>query len=362
MTLVDVRDLKIDFSTPKGILQAVRGVSFALRQGEILGIVGESGSGKSVTAHTLLGLLPGNGSIRGGEILYKNRPVLTMGREELRRFRGNEMGIIFQEPSRSFDPIYSMERTFAETILTHRPELPPNEVLSTSVRLLEEVQVPQARQRLSNFPHQFSGGLLQRVMIALALASDPDVLIADEPTTALDVTIQAQIIRLLLELKEKRGLSIIFISHNLALIGSMADRILVMYGGLVLEDGPAEQVLGAPCHPYTRALLDSHLAFGDHYSENSLKAITGTTPDPHIPEPGCPFAPRCPLVADRCSERIPDVSAERGTTDQAPVRKAPAHKATTPKAAASKATAQRTAGADHSHRCIFPGVKESLYA
>ncbi len=323
--LLDVKDLAIDFTTPKGILQAVRGISFQLDEGEVLGIVGESGSGKSVTAHTLLKLVPGNGRIRSGRIDYRGRSVLELPKEELRRFWGGEVGIIFQEPARSFDPIYSIGKTLRESILTHSPELSEEQVKEKSIKLLQEVQVPRTEERLSNFPHQFSGGLLQRIMIALALASDPDVLIADEPTTALDVTIQAQIIQLLLDLKEKRAISIIFISHNPALIGSIADRIIVMYSGLILENGPAQKVLGRPNHPYTRALLDSILTFGDHYTDRSLHVVAGTIPDPHNPESGCPFAPRCPLATEQCRVRIPDVKSE-GTE----------------------------------HRCIFAGVKESL--
>jgi peptide/nickel transport system permease protein len=330
--LLEVRDLRVQFATSGGALHAVNGVSFALEEGEVLGIVGESGSGKSVTAHALMGLLPENASLPGGEILYRGRPVRAMSREELRRYRGGQVGMIFQEPGRSFDPIYSIGNTLAETILTHEPQLPEEEVRERSVRLLEEVQVPYARERLGNFPHQFSGGLLQRIGIALALAAGPKLLIADEPTTALDVTIQAQIVQLLLSLKESRGLSILFISHNLALVGGLADRILVMYAGHVLEQGSGVEVLGGPLHPYTRALLDSHLEFGDHYSTNPLRAIGGTVPDPLHPEPGCPFEPRCPMAVARCREGLPGVSSEpRG-------------------------------GQEHLHRCLFAGVKESRRA
>jgi peptide/nickel transport system permease protein len=329
--VLEVRDLRVRFATPAGHLHAVGGVSFGLREREVLGLVGESGSGKSVTAHTLLGLLPEN-AVSSGEVLYRGRPVQAMSREELRRYRGGEVGIIFQEPGRSFDPIYSIGDTLAETILTHEPELPERAVRERSVRLLEEVQVPYARQRLGNYPHQFSGGLLQRIMIALALAAGPRVLIADEPTTALDVTIQAQIVQLLLSLKESRGLSILFISHNLALVGGLADRILVMYAGVVLEDGASAEVLDRPLHPYTRALLDSHLEFGDHYSNNRLRAIGGTVPDPLHPEAGCPFEPRCPMAVARCRERLPAARSEPG------------------------------GGREHLHRCLFPGLKESRRA
>jgi len=323
--LLDVKNLAVDFATPKGILQAVRGIDFELNEGEVLGIVGESGSGKSVTAHTLLKLIPGNGSIRSGSIEYRGESVLEFSEEELRRFRGGQIGIIFQEPARSFDPIYSIGRTMRESILAHHPDLSSQEGEEKSIELLREVQVPRAEERLSNFPHQFSGGLLQRIMIALALSSDPEILIADEPTTALDVTIQSQIIQLLLDLKERRGISIIFISHNLALIGSVADRIIVMYSGLILESGKVEEVLQRPHHPYTRALLDSILTFGDHYSDRSLRVVAGTIPDPHNPDPGCPFAPRCPMASESCHLSVPDIKSE---------------------------------GTDH--RCLFSGVKESF--
>jgi oligopeptide/dipeptide ABC transporter ATP-binding protein len=327
--LLEIRDLSVQFATTGGPLHAVNGISFYVGEGEVLGVVGESGSGKSVTAHALLGLLPENADISAGEILYGGRSVAAMSSRELRRYRGSEVGMIFQEPGRSFDPIYSIGDTLRETILTHEPELSEVAVRERSLRLLEEVQVPYASERLGGYPHQFSGGLLQRIMIALALAANPKLLIADEPTTALDVTIQAQIIQLLLALKASRGLSIIFISHSLAVVGGAADRILVMYAGLVLENGGSAAVLGRPRHPYTRVLIDSHLAFGDHYSKNRLRAIGGTVPDPLHPEPGCPFAPRCPMVTARCRERVPEVSSERED------------------------------GREHLHRCIFPGVKEA---
>jgi oligopeptide/dipeptide ABC transporter ATP-binding protein len=322
--LFDVQDLAIDFLTPQGVLHAVRGVSFQLREGEVLGMVGESGSGKSVTALSLLNLLPGNGLIKDGRILYQGRQVLRMGPGELRAFRGAEASMIFQEPSRSFDPIYSIERNLREAILAHRPQAGPEEIREKSIQLLREVNILDPEERMQNFPHQFSGGMLQRIMIALSLASDPQVLIADEPTTALDVTIQAQIVELLLDLKARRNLAILFISHNLALIASVADRILVMYGGLVVEEGPADRVLRAPLFPYARALLDSLPHFGDHYREVELATIPGTVPDPYHPEPGCPFAPRCPLAVERCREEVPPMREE---------------------------------GPGRHHRCIFPGAK-----
>lgn len=303
--ILEVNDLSIDFATAQGPLHAVRGVSFTVDEGEVLGIVGESGSGKSVTAHALMRLLPGNGEVTGGDIRYRGESILAYRRDRLRAFRGRSIALIFQEPGRSFDPIYSIGRTMTETLRAHRPEIDDEEARRRSIELLREVHVPYAEERLSNFPHQFSGGLLQRIMIATALASDPEVLIADEPTTALDVTIQAQIIELLLELKERRKLSILFITHNLALISGVADRIMVMYGGLVLEQGSTEEIIHRPHHPYTRALLASILTLGDHHTSKPLHVVGGGVPNPLRPEPGCPFAPRCPPASGECTDGIP---------------------------------------------------------
>ena len=323
MSLLEIDTLHVDFTTSSGILHAVRGASLEMNEGEIVGIVGESGSGKSVTASSVLRLLPANGVYKEGDIRYRGRSVFSLSPAELRAFRGAEISMIFQEPGRSFDPIYSIGKAMAETISAHKPGLGEADVRRRSIQLLEEVNVPYAEQRLVNFPHQFSGGLLQRIMIAIALASDPTVLIADEPTTALDVTIQAGIMDLLLRLREERNIAILFITHNLALISQIADRIVVMYGGMVMENGLTRDVLHAPRHPYTRALLNSILAFGRHYTTDTLQTIGGTVPDPYRPEPGCPFAPRCRLVHDACTTAIPPV-VEDG----------------------------------HHHRCLLPGVRE----
>ena len=308
--ILEVRDLKVTFATGGGVLQAVRGVSFDLNRSEVLGIAGESGSGKSVTAHSLLKLLPGNTMELSGRILFHGDDVLEKSKEELRAFRGGGISMIFQEPGRSFDPLYSIEKTLAETIRLHNPEFSKNQILDYSVQLLEEVRIPEAGSRIKNFPHQFSGGMLQRIMIAISLASAPEILIADEPTTALDVTIQAEIVKLLMELREKRNLSIIFISHDLSLLASVCDRIAVMYAGLVLEQGPMRKVLEAPYHPYTRALLDSVPRLGDHYTEKTIASIPGTVPDPMKHEPGCPFEPRCSLAEEACRKEIPPVIAD----------------------------------------------------
>ena len=326
MTLLEIDNLQIDFATSGGTLHAVRGASMEAGEGEIVGIVGESGSGKSVTASAILRLLPGNGIHSGGDIRYRGRSVFSLSAGELRAFRGAEVSMIFQEPGRSFDPIYSVGKAMAETLRAHNGDLSDEAVRHRSIELLQEVNVPQPAERLVNFPHQFSGGLLQRIMIALALASDPRLLIADEPTTALDVTIQAGIMDLLLRLRRERNLAILFITHNLALISQIADRLVVMYGGMVLEHGKTADVLSAPRHPYSRALLNSILSFGKHYSRDPLQTIKGSVPNPYRPEPGCPFAPRCPLAHADCTRAVPPL-VEEGP-------------------------------AGHGHRCIIPGVKE----
>ena len=305
--ILSVDNLHVNFTTGGGILEAVRGVRFDLDEGEILGIVGESGSGKSVTAHALMRLIPPNGAITAGTITYRGRDVASLGAEELRAFRGRDVAMIFQEPGRSFDPIYSIGRSLAETLRAHEPELSDEDVRARSIQLLEEVHVSNPESRLDNFPHQFSGGLLQRIMIAHALAGDPVVLIADEPTTALDVTIQAGVIDLLRELRRRRGLAIIFITHNLALISGFADRLVVMYAGMVMEEGPVAEVIGSPRHPYTAGLLGSLVPFGTHHSEHPLRILSGTPPDPTRHALGCPFAPRCPLVSDACRTAVPEI-------------------------------------------------------
>ncbi|HET6486043.1 MAG TPA: ABC transporter ATP-binding protein [Spirochaetia bacterium] len=309
--VLSAQGLSVSFPTAAGRLYAVRQVDFEIRRGESLGIVGESGSGKSVTASALLGLL-GKDAVVGGRVRLEDVEVFDLPPDRLRGIRGTRMSMIFQEPSRSFDPISSIGKAFEETLRVADPSLSREACRDRACRLLTEVHIPRAEERLRNFPHQFSGGMLQRIMIALALADNPQVLIADEPTTALDVTIQSQIIALLKELQTERGLALLFISHNLALVGQIADRILVMYGGLVLEEGSVEEVLNHPRSPYTRALLDALPGWGSHYSRGRLSTIPGSVPDPTAPEPGCPFAPRCPLVTEQCRTSVPVLVREQG--------------------------------------------------
>jgi peptide/nickel transport system permease protein len=314
--LLSVGDLSVSFSVLRGrdavSVQAVRGVSFDLARGEILGIVGESGSGKSVTTQAIPGLLPGSAAV-SGSILYEGRELAALGVEDLRTYRGKRIGMIFQEPGRSYDPLQNMGNVFFETFRNYDPAITREAALEKAAALLAETGLPNGRERLSNFPHQFSGGQLQRIGIALALAQNCELLIADEPTTALDVTIQAQIVDLLKTLRKTRQISILFISHDIDLVADISDRILVMYGGLVMESGPAgaftqtagAAVSGAVFHPYTRALLAASPRFGSHYAQTRLLSIPGKVTDPANPEPGCPFAPRCAEAKKECTGGIP---------------------------------------------------------
>ena len=258
MRLLDVRDLHIDFATEKGLLHAVRGVDFSLEEGEVLGIVGESGSGKSVTAHSTMRLLPPNAQYAGGDVLYRGESVFGYGYERLRGFRGREIGVIFQEPGRSFDPIYSIGKTMAETIRAHEPELTDEEIHEKSIRLLQETNVPFPEDRLSNFPHQFSGGLLQRIMIALALASDPKVLIAAHPTRGVDVGAQAVIWDILRDARAD-GLGTILVSADLEELIGLSDRLLVMLRGKVVAEVDPKTVTPAELGSYmTGAKTGTH--------------------------------------------------------------------------------------------------------
>jgi peptide/nickel transport system permease protein len=302
--LVSIADLHVSFDGQSGDIQAVRGVSFSVRQGEIVGIVGESGSGKSVSTLALPGLLPVHATV-SGSIKYKGQEISALDVRALRAYRGRKIGMIFQEPGRSYDPLQSIGKVFLETLRNSLPDITREQAEIETIRLLGEVGLDNAGERLANYPHQFSGGQLQRIGIALALAQGCELLVADEPTTALDVTIQAQIVALLLHIRQTRGISIIFISHNIDLVAEISDRILVMYGGLIMEEGPAQEIASSPSHPYTRALLDAAPRFGGHYSIERLRSIPGKVPDPIIPEPGCPFAPRCPRVVDACTRAIP---------------------------------------------------------
>lgn len=276
--LLEVCDLHVSFSVLRGFhrveVNAVRGISYTVNRGEILGIVGESGSGKSVSTSAIPSLLPQNAFV-SGKIFYDGVDLLTLTNEQLRKYRGQKIALIFQEPGRSFDPLQNMASVFFEAYRNLNPAITKQESMDKAVELLDEVGIPDARERLVNFPHQFSGGQLQRIGIALALAQGCELLIADEPTTALDVTIQAQIVALLVRLQKSRNLSIIFISHNIELVAQISDRIVVMYGGKIMESGSAEQIYNDPQNDYTKALLSCLPKFGTHYTTTTLKTYSG---------------------------------------------------------------------------------------
>ncbi len=316
--LLSVKNLNVTFTIRRGNkiadIHSVRGVSFDMKKGEILGIVGESGSGKSVTTASIPALLPSNASV-SGDIVFNDggKGVVLSQLRDLRKYRGRKIGMIFQEPGRSFDPLQNMESVFLETFRVSEPDISAERAHERAVELLKEVGLPDPDSRLKNFPHQFSGGQLQRIGIALSIAQGCELLIADEPTTALDVTIQAQIVELLRNLNKTRSLSIIFISHNINLVADLCDSIIVMYGGLIMEKASSEEIMKNPRHPYTKALLAATPRFGTHYTTQRLVSIPGRVTDPAEPEKGCPFAPRCsfaceecfsPLEADRGGEKI----------------------------------------------------------
>jgi oligopeptide transport system ATP-binding protein len=305
--LLSVTDLRTSFFTSRGDVQAVRGVSFELRPGEILGIVGESGSGKSVSCMSVLGLLRGGGRVIGGRALFKGQDLLSLDERDLRRLRGDEIGMIFQDPMTSLNPTLTVGEQVIETILRHR-KVSRAAARQRAVELFELVRIPSAAKRLGSYPHEFSGGMRQRVMIAMALSCDPKLLIADEPTTALDVTIQRQILALLKELQSRLGMAVILITHDLGVIAETADRVLVMYGGMVMEEAPVRALFGWPSHPYTRGLLASipDLRDGTH---RRLTPIPGSPPDMRRPPAGCPFAPRCPHAMAQCVAALPPIYA-----------------------------------------------------
>ncbi|MDW8344841.1 MAG: ABC transporter ATP-binding protein [Verrucomicrobiae bacterium] len=303
--LLRVIDLRVSFFTDEGEVRAVDGVSFEIRRGETLALVGESGCGKSVTALALTRLVPSPpGQYRGGQVLLDGEDVLTMSKQRLREIRGARISYIFQEPATSLNPVFRVGFQIKEALQLHRPELATDDEV---VRLLELVGIPDAAQRARAYPHQLSGGQQQRVMIAMALACHPALLVADEPTTALDVTIQKQILELLRDLKQKLQMSILLITHNLGIVGDLADRVAVMYAGRIVEHGPARTLLTRPLHPYTQALLKSIPRLGAQ--RERLVSIPGVVPNPARLPTGCKFHPRCPLVQPACSAE-PEPSLE----------------------------------------------------
>ena len=302
--VLDVRSLKTVFRTRAGDVHAVNTVSFTLRPGELLGVVGESGSGKSVTMMSLLGLLPSPpAQVLGGEVLLEGRDLLKTDEAGMRRVRGREVGFIFQDPMTSLNPVFTVGFQIMEPLRRHMGMTKP-QARKRAQELLELVGIPDAERRMSDYPHQFSGGMRQRVMIAIALACDPKVLIADEPTTALDVTIQAQILELVKDLREKLGMAIIWITHDLGVIAGIADRVMVMYAGQVVEQGPVQSVFADPAHPYTRALLQTIPKLSGP-RDPKLRTIEGQPPLMMAAPQSCPFSARCAQVHARCESENP---------------------------------------------------------
>ena len=289
---LQVKNLAISFRTGNGLVRAVRDISFCLERGRTLAIVGESGSGKSVTSRAIMGILAPNAVVEGGEILYRGRNLLQMSDKELCKLRGSKIAMIFQDPLSALNPIMPIGRQIAETMVV-KQKMSRADAKSRAIKLMEEVGIRDAEKRFSRYPFEFSGGMRQRIVIAIALAADPEVLICDEPTTALDVTIQAQILELLNRLKQERHLSVIFITHDLGVVANVADDIAVMYAGKIVERGTAEDIFYDPRHPYTWALLT---AMPDLTTSGPLKAIPGSPPDMLHPPVGDAFAPRNPYA------------------------------------------------------------------
>ena len=311
--LLEVDDLHMHFFTRDGVVKAVDGVSFTLENGQTLGVVGESGSGKSVTAMSIMRLIPEPpGKVVSGDIRFKGESILKMSEKEQRKLRGNRIAMIFQDPMTSLNPVYRIGKQIAEPLRLHKG-MTRKEAWAAAVELLRQVGIPQAEERARNYPHEFSGGMRQRAMIAMALACGPDILIADEPTTALDVTIQAQILDLMQEIQKNTDSAIILITHDLGVVADMADNILVMYGGRPVEYGPAEEVFYNPIHPYTWGLLES-LPRHDVDDKGALCPIKGQPPSLiHLPR-GCSFSPRCAYAKDECrgESQPPLVEVEPG--------------------------------------------------
>jgi oligopeptide transport system ATP-binding protein len=306
MALLEVNGLKTQFFTQDGVVQAVNGISFHLEEGETLGIVGESGCGKSVSVLSVMRLIPQPpGRIVEGEVLFEGRDLLGVSDEEIREVRGNKIAMIFQDPMTSLNPVLTIGRQVGEALQLHLG-MSREEARQRSAELLSMVGIPQADARLDDYPHQFSGGMRQRAMIAMALACNPQLLIADEPTTALDVTIQAQIVELVKRLRDEIGMAIIWITHDLGVVAGLADRMMVMYAGFAVEEADVKEVYGNPRHPYTLGLLGS-LPRLDEIREDRLTSIEGLPPDLiDLPE-GCPFAARCVYALEKCREVRPEL-------------------------------------------------------
>jgi peptide/nickel transport system ATP-binding protein len=304
MALLDVENLTVEFPTRRGVLRALDDISFAINQGEILGVVGESGAGKSLTGAAIIGLLEPPGRIAGGRILLNGQRIDNLTSDQMRPLRGRQIGAIFQDPLTTLNPLYAIGRQLTETMQTHL-KLSDRDARARAVKWLEEVGIPGARQRVDAYPHEFSGGMRQRVVIALALCAEPRLIIADEPTTALDVSIQAQIIALLRGLTRDHGTSVMLVTHDMGVIAETADRVAVMYAGRLAEIGPVRDVVKHPAHPYTEGLMASIPSL--EHRVNRLRQIDGAMPRLTAIPPGCAFNPRCDKAFDRCRSDRPNL-------------------------------------------------------
>ncbi len=311
--LLDVEDLRVHFRTEDGVVRAVDGISYSVDRGKVLGIVGESGSGKSVSNLTIMGLTRSKSADISGRAVFEGRDLLTLGNEEMRRVRGDDIAMIFQDPLSSLHPFYKVGRQLVEAIRAHR-DVSKAQALDRAIDLLGLVGIPEPRQRVDHYPHEFSGGMRQRAMIAMALSNEPKVLIADEPTTALDVTVQAQILDLIARLKNELGMAVIIITHDLGVVAEMADEIAVMYAGRIVEQAPADTIVGAPEHPYTWGLLNS-IPRLDTPRDEDLVPIPGRPPSLITLPSGCHFHPRCPYVRDRHRKVDPQLAPTPGGDD-----------------------------------------------
>jgi oligopeptide/dipeptide ABC transporter ATP-binding protein len=309
--ILDVKNLRTRFRARSGYVYAVNGVSFHLKRGETLGVVGESGSGKSVSMLSMLGLLPPAAQVQTGEAIFLGEDLLKMKRRQLQKIRGGKIGMIFQDPMTSFNPVLSMGDQIGEPLIYHR-QASKKEADARTVEMLHMVGIPDPQERLKSYPHQFSGGMRQRAMIAMALICEPELVIADEPTTALDVTIQAQIVELVKDLRDRLGVAIIWITHDLSLVAGFADRIMVMYGGTVVEEGQTEEIFDDPRHPYTLGLLSALPAYQAEKKVRRLSSIPGSPPDIRQPPSACPFAPRCTFAVEACRNELPQLESAKG--------------------------------------------------
>ncbi|MBF0290710.1 MAG: ABC transporter ATP-binding protein [Nitrospinae bacterium] len=312
--LLDIQDLQVHFPAPGGVAKAVDGVSYSVMAGETLGVVGESGCGKTLSALSILRLVPPPGKIAGGKIVFEGADLLTLSNEEMRKVRGKKIGMIFQEPMTALNPVFTIGDQIAEGIRLHFGAS-RQEAWDRAIEALRAVHISSPEQKVADYPHRLSGGMRQRAMIAMALSLSPALLLADEPTTALDVTIQAQILELLAELKDKFSMSVILITHDLGVVAQMCERVVVMYAGRVAETAPVREIFANPKHPYTQGLLDS--VTSRRRGDGRLREIKGVVPSLMDTPPGCAFHPRCPKVMDVCRVKIPELKKVGKETETA---------------------------------------------